>query len=229
MFQLSKIVKDLKVAQQSIVKQVHDHRCIVFTLGTCRQDQQTKRICKLRSSQTRLTNVMEEHSANLEDLPLDSLRRRDRNRVEELIAELETKRVAHREQVELVNTLYTTRLAQERTRVARLRDEQRQLNDTLRDYGAAIKGLNQNHNHNHTNSAGIRLRGRKQRQLTSHTSDLGDAIQSINLGTLERDHVKKVKYAEDELISLVKRVGDHGASIQSLCSMHHFLGVYHEC
>ncbi|CAJ1942130.1 unnamed protein product [Cylindrotheca closterium] len=229
MLQLSKMVKDLKVAQQSIVKQVHDHRNIIFTLGTCRQDQQTKRICKLRASQSKLTNDMEDHCAAMEDIPLDSLRRRDSRRIEEMQSELEVKKTTHREQSELVNTLYTTRLTQERARVARLREEQRKLNDTLRDYGAAIKALHHNRN---TNTGGIRLRGRKQRHLTDRVGALGDAIQSINLNMLERDHVKKMKHAEDGLIALVQRVGDHGASIQSMCSVHHFLGTLlpdHEC
>jgi hypothetical protein len=61
--------------------------------------------------------------------------------------------------------------------------------------------------------------------LIDRVSALGDSIQSINLGMLEADHVKKMKNAEDDLIALVERVGDHGASSQSMCSVHHFLGT----
>lgn len=227
--QHSKVVKELKLAQQSIARQIQEHRATILTFGTCRQDQQTKRICKLNSCQTELSRELDSHCNALIALPYDNLGRKDKRRINRMRVHLSILQTTHREQVELVTTLYSTRLSQERNRVSRLRDEQRQLQETLRDYGAALKALNGSRQH----SVGIRKRGCKQQRLASKISALGDAIQSINLNTLENDHVKKMKRVEGDLVSLLKQVGDHGASIQSLCSVHHFLGNElgpdHEC
>jgi hypothetical protein len=216
--QQSKAVKELKVSQQNISKYIQDRRTCVLSLGTLRQEQQTKRIHKLKISQQRLSRQLRDHQDALQSLHTDNLRRKDKKVVDGMKRELETLLSSHHEQRALVHSLYSEKISQEQNRVARLKDNQQRLKETLLDYGAALKTLHSRRQQ----SKGIRKLEREQQDLCRKVHGLGEPIHSINIDTLEREHVKRTNQLERNLESLFKRVGDHGGAIQSLCSVQQF-------
>jgi hypothetical protein len=216
--QQSKAVKELKVSQQNLSKYIQDRRTCVLSLGTLRQEQQTKRIHKLKISQQRLSMQLRHHQDSLQSLLTDNLKRKDKKVVDGMKRELETLLKSHHEQRALVHSLYSEKIYQEQSRAARLKDDQKRLKETLLDYGAALKTLHRSRQQ----SKGIRKLEREQQDLCRKVHGLGEPIHSININTLEREHLKKTNQLERDLESLSKRVGDHGGAIQSLCSVQQF-------
>jgi hypothetical protein len=214
----TKAIKELRVTQQTLVKQVHDRNEVVRSSSTLREEQKTKRIRKLQASQHTISNQILEHQISIQSLQTDSLRTKDKEVVNDLKSGLNTLWSIYRGQQELIHSLYTEKIFQVQNKVATLKVEQCQLRDTLLDYGAALKFIQSSRQH----SRELRKLEREQQILCTNVNGIGESIGSLTVDTLQKGQLKNMAKQERALQCFSKRISDHGEAIQSICAVQRF-------